>query len=122
MAQSFVRGSIGFDQLLAYFFGFFFCCVLLVFVIFVPEPSALGIFVVRVLLSLAAAGVGAVLPGLLRVEFPGVRAGGALALAAIVFFINPPALVRDPIERRIGEEMNQINGLISAGNIELAQD
>jgi hypothetical protein len=81
------------DKLLAFAFGVVFCSVLLGVALIYQHPTPSMMFVVRVILSVAAAGVGAVIPGLLQVKTPYVRAGGALALAVIVFFFNPPALL-----------------------------
>lgn len=55
-----------------------------------------AVFIFRVVLALAGAGFGAVLPGSIELEGTGpgwvVRAGGALAVAVLVYLINPPAL------------------------------
>jgi hypothetical protein len=39
--------------------------------------------------------VGAAIPGFLEIDFPGVRAGGALAIFALIFLANPPKLTYD---------------------------
>jgi hypothetical protein len=62
----------------------------------VPEPKPFPLFVFRLISSLGAGAVGAFVPGSLttsikRPSFT-VRAGGALALAVLVWLINPPAL------------------------------
>jgi hypothetical protein len=42
-------------------------------------------------MSLAAAGIGAVIPGIIDVSInPVVRAGGALALFVLIYMVNPP--------------------------------
>ena len=62
----------------------------------VPEPKPFQLFIFRLICSLGAGAVGAFLPGSLTTSIgrPSlkVRAGGALALAVIVWFVNPPAL------------------------------
>ncbi len=100
------------DRHLAYLFGVVFIVVLLVLAVLFPTPTATQFFVFRVVLSLAAAGIGAVLPGLISVNFHKlVRAGGALALFVIVYLVNPPALVvtadADLVERG---EVALVNG------------
>jgi hypothetical protein len=60
-----------------------------------PNPTSSQLFTFGVVLALAAAGVGAILPGSLGVEWtgvgglPAVRAGGALAMFAMVFAFQP---------------------------------
>ena len=79
-------------------FGVLFVLVLLAIAIFIPNPTKFQEFVFRVVLSLAAAGVGAALPGFLHVKMPLwgkglISAGGALALFVVIYQINPPALI-----------------------------
>jgi hypothetical protein len=63
----------------------------------VPQPTAPQWFVFRVILALAAAGIGAVVPGFISVNVkPYVRAGGAIALFVVIYLLNPPSLVRPP--------------------------
>jgi hypothetical protein len=67
---------------------------MLVIAIWLPHPTENQWFIFRVVLALAAGGVGAVIPGLIRVQAPQyIRAGGALALFVIVFWFNPPKIV-----------------------------
>ena len=84
------------QQVAAFVFGVVFVIVILVFAVFFPSPTRFQIFVFRVVLALAAGGVGAILPGFIIVNVGNfVRAGGALALFAAVYLINPPALILD---------------------------
>lgn len=122
MNAHFIDGSISIDKLLAFVFGLVFVIVLLVFAVAIPTPTVFTAFVFRVVLSIAAAGVGAVLPGLLEVTLPGIRAGGALALAAVVYFMNPPALLHDTIESKTRSVLESAYAQINRGNIELARD
>lgn len=81
------------ERMTAFVFGVGFFVVLLAIAIYIPEPSEFQIFVFRVILAAAAAGVGAIVPGLIVVTISAyVRAGGAIALFVIVYFVNPPAL------------------------------
>ena len=67
---------------------------LLAIALFVRQPSDFQIFIFRVVLALGAGAVGALIPGFLEVRFRNwLRAGGAIALFAIVYNINPPALI-----------------------------
>lgn len=78
----------------AFAFGVLFVSVMLIIALAVPEPKPFQEWLFRVILSLAAAGVGAVVPGLISVELkkPAIRAAGAFALFVIVYLLNPPAL------------------------------
>src|SRR5205807_1504792 len=70
--------------------------------VFIPNPTTSQYTVFRIVLALAAAGVAALIPGLLEVEVsPAVRAGGAIAVFAIAFFFSPAALVTNPPEAQL---------------------
>lgn len=89
--------GIGLDKLLAYAFGVIFVVVMLGIAIFDRNPPPHSIFIYRVILALAAAGVGAVLPGLIDVNIgAAVRAGGAAAFFVIIYFLKPANLVTNP--------------------------
>lgn len=122
MTSRIISGTISVDSLLAFSFGLMFVIVILIFSVAVPSPTVFTTFVFRVVLSLAAAGIGAVLPGLLEVTVPGIRAGGAMALAAVVFFMNPPALIHDTVESKAKSALENAYARINRGNVELARD
>jgi hypothetical protein len=80
------------DRWLAFAFGIIFVSVLLYLATAVQNPSAFTIRVYVTVLALAAAGVGAILPGFLEIRYKNLlRAGGALALFVLVYF-NEPAI------------------------------
>lgn len=82
------------ERLLAFGFGVVFVVVMLAIALFVPNPTATQWFTFRVVLALAAAGIGALLPGLISVTAgPFIKAGGALALFVLIFWFNPAKLV-----------------------------
>ena len=82
------------QQIAAYAFGVVFVVVMLTIALFVPTPTSFQYLVFRIVLALATAGVAAMIPGFIEVNVPTfLRAGGALAVFAIVFFYNPVALV-----------------------------
>jgi hypothetical protein len=59
---------------------------ILVLAIAYPRPTPFQVFVFRTILSVAAAGAAALIPGFLEVEISNwVRAGGALAVFVIVY-------------------------------------
>jgi hypothetical protein len=81
------------ERYLAFFFGVVFLVVLIVLAIFFPNPSPFQYTVFRIVLSLAAAGAATMIPGFLEVKFANwLRATGAFAVFAIVYFLNPVAL------------------------------
>lgn len=82
------------QRLIAFTFGVVFVVIMLVIAIWIPRPTETQWFIFRVVLALAAGGVGALIPGLINVQAgPYVRAGGALALFVLVYWFNPPKLV-----------------------------
>ena len=83
--------------IIAFIFGATFVVALLVLAIAFPKPTPFQYGVFKITLSLAAAGVAAMIPGFINLEVnPNVgiviRAGGALAVFVIVFFFNPAQL------------------------------
>ena len=86
------------EKIMACIFGFLFISIMLMVAILLPNPTVFQIFIFRVVLSLAASGIGALIPGFLNVEMKKehlffIRAGGAIALFLIVYFLNPPELI-----------------------------
>lgn len=74
--------------------GTVFLGIMLLIALFDREPTDLGIWIYRAVLSVAAAGFGAIIPGFFRIETRWVKATGAIALAAMIYLLNPPALVK----------------------------
>src|SRR5262245_61177959 len=86
----------GHQQLAASVFGTIFVVAILAIAILFPKPTTFQVFVFRVVLALAAAGVAAMIPGFLNVQLgTSIRAGGAIAVFIVVYFLNPTALVSD---------------------------
>jgi hypothetical protein len=82
---------------LAFAFGVAFIVVMLVIAIRFPNPTPNQYLVFRVVLALAAAGVASMIPGFLEVEVSKVvRAGGALGVFVVVYFLKPAAIVATP--------------------------
>jgi hypothetical protein len=89
------------QTLLAFVFGVIFIAALLVVIIAIPNPTPAQETVFRIIMALAAAGVGAMIPGVLDLNLNfwsqlALRAGGALAIFVIVFFYNPGTLSKPP--------------------------
>jgi hypothetical protein len=82
------------QTILAFVFGIVFIFVLIVLSIKFPNPTSFQYSVFRIILSLAGAGVAAVIPGFLNLKFYAqvgalIRAGGAIAVFVILYFYNP---------------------------------
>lgn len=92
MIRPLIHGRLDINALLAFVFGVVFLIAMLTFAVFVPNPSGLAQWVFVVTTSLAGAGVGAMIPGILKISLPYARAGGALAVFLLIFF-NKPTLV-----------------------------
>lgn len=96
------------EKIAVFAFGVIFISILLALVLLFPHLSPEAYTVFRIIIALAAAGIGAVIPGILDVEMKGLlRAGGAMALFVIVYFfspapptpvIDPPVVVQNPAE------------------------
>lgn len=81
------------EKILAFIFGVVFVSVLLGVAFLVPEPKPFQYTIFRIVLALAAAGVAAVIPGIIMVNpWKWLRAGGAFAVFVIVYFFAPAAL------------------------------
>lgn len=85
------------EKIAVFAFGIVFLSAVLILLVLIPIPTAPQFFAFRLTMALSAAGIGALLPGLLKLDVPlpmqgGVRAGGALALFASVWFVNPATL------------------------------
>lgn len=75
-------------------FGVLFLIAILSLVVWIPKPTPTQFFAFRLTLALAAAGIGAFIPGFIHFQqslpFKGlIRCGGAMALFATVWFTNP---------------------------------
>jgi uncharacterized integral membrane protein len=71
-------------------FGKIILLLILAIAIFIPAPTEFQYQVFRITLALAAASVAAMIPGILDVQIaPAIRAGGAMAVFAVVYFFSP---------------------------------
>jgi hypothetical protein len=87
----------GTERLIALIFGVIFVTAILVLAIVFPQPSQFQYIVFRIVLSIAASGFVSMTPGFVQITISSwVRAGGALAVFAIVFFWNPASMVAPP--------------------------
>jgi hypothetical protein len=94
MARAKAQGQKAQQQYAAYFFGVAFVVTMLVIAVLVPDPQTFPLFIFRSVMALSAAGVAAMIPGFLNVQLgTSTRAGGAIAVFVIMYFLNPPDLV-----------------------------
>ena len=90
------------SEILAFVFGVIFLAALLLFVLFVPNPTPPQFEVIRIILALVGGGVAAMIPGFLNLQLAAraalmFRAGGVLAVFAIVYFYSPARWSVSPI-------------------------
>ena len=79
------------ERIAVFTFGVTFIAVLIALVMYEKNLGGTAYTFLRIVLALAAAGIGAAVPGFLDVQMKGmVRAGGAMAMFVIVFFFSPP--------------------------------
>ena len=80
------------QPLLVFFSGAVLLLLVLAVVLFKDEMTATTFWVVRLIATLGAAGFGALIPGYLKIEGTGWKAGGAVAFGAMAYFFNPPPI------------------------------
>jgi len=82
------------ERIAIFGFGVAFTAALLAVALFLPNPTDFQYTIVRIILALSAAGVAALIPGFIDVQYRQlVRAGGAMAVFVVVFFFSPASLV-----------------------------
>jgi hypothetical protein len=96
--NNWISGKLGIETLLAFVFGTVFVVALLVLGIVIPNPTPNQEQTFRIVLALAAAGVAAVMPGLLNISVAAnkrfrLRAAGALAVFVLVYLVNPAQII-----------------------------
>ncbi|MBX9935977.1 MAG: hypothetical protein K2Y10_05240 [Burkholderiaceae bacterium] len=108
------------QTILSFGFGIVFVITILVVAIFIPTPTDFQYTIFRIVLSLAAGGVVAAFPGFIEVSFgKWLRAGGALAVFALVYFAAPAAIEnQSTILPKTGlNELSSIVGTKGPGSI-----
>ena len=89
------------EKAAVFVFGTFFIVTLLVIAIQFPTPTRFQYEVFKVVLALAAAGFAAMIPGLLGVKVPGIKAGGAIAVFVLVMYKSPADFVVTPPQKPV---------------------
>lgn len=81
------------EKIAAFIFGIIFVIVFIVIAIAIPNPTTFQYTFFRIILSAAVAGVVSFIPGFIEVKISNwVRAGGALAVFVMVYYVAPAAL------------------------------
>ena len=117
-----IEGSISVEKFLAFCFGVIFAIILVIVAIAIPKSYEFHVVRISGHSRVGGRRNWGSYPGLMEINLPGVRAGGALALAAVVYFVNPPALIRDSTEQKARTALDQAYAAINHGNMELARD
>jgi len=86
------------EKVSIFVFGVVFITLLVGISLFLPNPTDFQYTTLRIVLALAAAGIAALVPGFIEVQYKQIiRAGGAIAVFVIVYFFSPATLVSDRI-------------------------
>ena len=105
------------ERIAVFVFGVAFVSAILVLAVFFPDPTNFQYTVFRIVLALAAAGVAAFIPGFLHLQVNNwLRAGGAMAVFAIVFFFSPAQLMQGPKIPPKGKEVGFVTESIDASD------
>ncbi len=102
VSEGMTGGALTGDKILAFVFGVVFTGVLLLIAYKDRHPTDTARQIYRVVLALDAAGIGAVIPGMISLNQPVIRAGGAISLFVIVYWFNPSGTVT-PKRKSAGE-------------------
>jgi hypothetical protein len=77
--------------------GSVFALIILIAVIFIPNPTLTQFFIFRGIFAISLAAIAAIVPGFLNVESRfqsfSIKATGAIAVFVIIWLLNPPALL-----------------------------
>lgn len=118
-----LKGSITINVLLSFVFGLIFITAMLVLAVAHPNPTPSTQKTFTTVLALAAAGIGAALPGFLHIRhLPFIRAGGAIALFVIVYFFRGDIVsnvASFPVpEQNPAPTYEQVTAAVDSGNFE----
>lgn len=87
------------ERVAVFAFGTFFVVIMLIVAVAIPTPTELQWRVFNLVLALSGGAVTAFLPGVFQFRLtPWLRAGGSLAVFALIYLVKPAALVAsDPL-------------------------
>jgi hypothetical protein len=110
------------EKIAVFSFGVVFVIVLLVLTVFISDPTPTQHETFKIVLALAAAGIGSIIPGFIQIEGTfnnfALRAGGALALFLVVYFLTPavpvtPIKTQQSINGNYGTQIEKNNGVLN---------
>lgn len=110
------------EKILGFSFGVIFVSVLLVLNVLIPDPNQTQYETFKIILALAAAGIGGILTGFIQIKGVfgklALRAGGALALFLVIYFFSPAMpkpdnSIKQTINGDNGAQINVNNGVIT---------
>lgn len=108
-----LRAARDWEKITLFVFGTFFFIVLLAIALLDKNPSKSSWYIYLWILALAAGGVAALLPGAINVNLhPGIRAGGALAVAVLVFFFGRDRSTGNPIVQGLMSHLDSKQGSV----------
>jgi hypothetical protein len=101
------------EKITLFVFGTFFFIVLLAMAWVDPHPSASSWYIYIWVLAMAAGGVAALLPGAIEVKLnPGIRAGGAVAIAVLVIYFGQGRATDDKIVQGLKSHLDPVPGSV----------
>lgn len=120
-----ISGTLDINVLLSFIFGIIFISVMLAFALYIPNPSETTQWIFAIVVALAGAGIAAVVPGILEIDIPHIRSGGALAVFVAIMFFKPAIVSQvakfdSPIILPYGE-INAYFNLTDHGRLEEAR-
>ena len=115
------------QQKTAFGFGAILVLIMLAIAFICPSPTPFQYTIFRIVLALASAGIAAMIPGFINVEVgTAVRAGGAIAVFAIVYFFSPAALPAPQSNASLSKEykghVNQVHLANREAIVEASKD
>lgn len=88
-----MRKTQTWEKIVGFSFGVVFVIVMIALNVIIPNPTSTQYETFKVVLALAAAGIGGILAGFIHVEGTfnkiAIRAGGALALFLVIYLAHP---------------------------------
>jgi hypothetical protein len=101
------------EKITLFVFGTFFFIVLLAVAWLDRHPSNSSWYIYIWVLAMAAGGVTALLPGAINVNLnPGIRAGGAIAVAVLVFYFGKDTPTNDTIVQGLKSHLDTPQGSV----------
>lgn len=116
-SSSLLHSLLSWEKLLAFGFGVILIAAFMVLALKFPTPTTFQYTIFRIIMALAAAGIGAIIPGFIEVEVQKwLRAGGAMALFVVVYFFCPAQLVSNPSQDNMQNNTFNVYSIYQSGD------